>query len=182
MHGWNLELQCSPHGLTIIAEMHGILFCYDTYDSWNPRTKFRAAMLSLRTYDSWNARCSFFCSIISDSWNARIKSRAATLSARTYVSCNARCFLFCYNTLVAEMHSVPFVTPHMTKSDSWNTRTKSRAAMLSLRTYDSWNAQCSFVTSPMITAMHWWNLELQCFLYGHTIAEMHDGPFDTTHH
>jgi hypothetical protein len=57
MHGWNLELQCFLHGHTI-AEMHGVLFCYDTYDSWNPRTKSRAAMLSLRTYDSWNARCS----------------------------------------------------------------------------------------------------------------------------
>ena len=26
----------------------------------------------------------------------------------------------------------------------------------------------------MIADMHEWNLELQCFLHGHTIAEIHD--------
>ena len=135
-----------------------------------------------------------FWSIIFDSWNARIKSRAATLSARTYVSWNARCFLFCYNTLVAEMHSVPFVTPHMTKSDSWNTRTKSRAAMLSLRTCDSWNAQCSFcyITYDSCNALmksgaamlslrtyDSWNARCS-FCYNTSIAEMHGVPLVTT--
>ena len=182
MHGWNLELQCSPHGHTIITEMHGVLFCYDTYDSWNPRTKFRAAMLSLRTYDSWNARCSFFVPSYPiaemHGWNQELQR-----SLHGHTLAETRGVSFCYNTLIAEMHSgVSFVTPHMTNSDSWNTRTKSRAAMLSLRTYDSWNAQCSIVTSTTIVAMHGWNLELQCSLHEHTIAEMHGVPLDTKHH
>ena len=160
-----------------------VLLCYDTYDAHN----------------SLNARWSFcYNTSIAEMYGVPLVTtrRLAEMHAKIHgwnqelqrslhghTLAETRGVSFCYNTLIAEMHSgVPFVTLHMTNSDSWNTRTKSRAAMLSLRTYDSWNAQCSFVTSPMITAMHWWNLELQCFLYGHTIAEMHDGPFDTTHH
>ena len=122
--------------------------------------KSRAATLYSRTYVSWNARCSFcYNTSIAEMHGVPLVTtrRLAEMHAKIHgwnqelqrsihghTLAEMRGVSFCYNTLIAEMHSVPFVTLHMTKSDSWNTRTKSRAAMLSLRTCDSWNAQCSF--------------------------------------
>ncbi len=170
MHGWNQELQRSLHGHTL-AEMRGVSFCYNTLiaemqsvpfvrphmtksDSWNTRTKSRAAMLSLRTYNSWNAQCSF-CYITYDSCNARMKSGVAMLSSRTYDSWNAR-NSFCYNTSIAEMHGVPFVTTrrlaemygilfvtHMRWLESTVEIQSCKALFTNIR-YDSWNAKCFF--------------------------------------
>jgi hypothetical protein len=61
---------------------------------------------------------------------------------------------FCYNTLIAEMHSVPFVTPHMTNQIA---EIHGRNLELRCSLYEHMIAEMPsvlFVTSPTIAAMH----------------------------